>query len=121
MLASSYPAVFITGRSGVSTWYFVVVTSVCLFIPLLYFYFILFMNTELIIEAIRCDGNLYVSNKKFPCSICNKNVLSNQKAIQCDSCYLWCHIKCDGTSAEIYDKLMSSDETDSWHCLLCKI
>ena len=48
-------------------------------------------------------------------------MLSNQRAIQCDLCNLWCHIKCDGTSAEIYDKLMSSDETDSWHCLLCNI
>ena len=65
------------------------------------------MNTELIIKAIRRDGNLYVSNKNFPCSICSKNVLSNQKAIQCGSYNLWCHIKCDGTSAEIYDKLMS--------------
>ena len=36
------------------------------------------MNTELIIEATRRDGNLCVSNKKFPCSICNKNVLSSK-------------------------------------------
>ena len=80
------------------------------------------MSTELIIEAIRReDDNLNVSNKKFPCSICNKNVLNNQKAIQCDSCNLWCHIKCDGTSSETYNYLLLSDETVSWHCLLCKI
>ena len=74
------------------------------------------MSTELIIEAIRReDDNLNVSNKKFPCSICNKNVLNNQKAIQCDSCNLWCHIKCDGASSEIYNYLLLSDETVSWH------
>ena len=80
------------------------------------------MSTELIIEAIRReDDNLNVSNKKNPCSICNKNVLNNQKAIQCGLCNLWCHIKCDGTSSETYNYLLLSDETVSWHCLLCKI
>ena len=62
------------------------------------------MNLDLIIEAIRQDTNVNsLNNLKFPCSICNKNVLNNQKAIQCDSCDLWCHIKCNGT------------------CLLCKV
>ena len=79
------------------------------------------MTTELVIEAIRNDKNLNSSNNlQFPCSICNKNVLNNQKAIQCDSCNLWCHIKCDGTPIEIYNKLMLSED-DSWQCLLCKV
>ena len=60
------------------------------------------MTTELVIEAIRNDQNLNTpDNLKFPCGICNKNVLNNQKAIQCDSCDLWCHIKCDGTSTDL--------------------
>ena len=67
------------------------------------------MNLDLIIEAIKQDINVNrLSNLKFPCSICNKNVLSNQKAIQCDSCNLWSHIKCDGSSIETYIKLMMS-------------
>ena len=56
-----------------------------------------------------------------PCSICNKNVLSNQKAVHCDSCNKWCHIKCDGTSLATYYYLMSSDDTVLWDCLVCKI
>ena len=45
------------------------------------------MATKFIIETIRREEMLNVSNNlKFPCSICNKNVLGNQKAIQCDSC-----------------------------------
>ena len=77
------------------------------------------MTTELVIETIRNDQNLNTPNNlKFPCGICNKDVLTNQKAIKCDSCDMWCHIKCDGTSIETYNKLMLSEE-DSWHCLLC--
>ena len=79
------------------------------------------MTTEVIIEAIRHEKKLNMSHCKFPCSICNKNVLSNQKAILCDSCNLWCHIKCDGTSNNMYNNLMLSDDTDIWHRLLCKV
>ena len=73
-----------------------------------------------LIEAVRNDKNLNTSNNlKFPCIICYKNVLNNQKAIQCDSCSPWCHIKCDGTSFVTYNKLMLSDEDDdSCHCNL---
>ena len=79
-------------------------------------------TTQLIIEAIRDDKNINMSNNlKFPCSICNKNVLNNQKGIQCDSCNLWCHIKCDGTSTETYNKMILSEDNNLWHCLLCKI
>ena len=74
----------------------------------------------MIIEAIKCNQKLIISNYKFPCRG-NKNVLRNQKAIQCDTCNLWCHIKCDDTSTEIYNNLMLSEDTDTWHCLLCKV
>ena len=80
------------------------------------------MNLDLIIEAIKQDKNINrLSNLKFPCSICNKNVLSNQKAIQCDSCNLWCNIKSEGTSIETYNKLMLPPNSNDWHCLLCKV
>ena len=79
------------------------------------------MTTELVIEAIRNDQNLNTPNNlKFPCGICNKNVLTNQKVIQCDSCDLWCHIKCDGTSIETYNKLMLSEE-DSLFVMYSKV
>ena len=31
---------------------------------------------------------------KYPCKICNNLVAENHKAIQCDKCQLWVHIKC---------------------------
>ena len=73
-----------------------------------------------IIEAISLDKELNpYNNLDFPCSICNKNVLTNQKAIQCDTCNKWCHIQCDGTSLETYNHLMITNDTVSWHCLFC--
>ena len=62
------------------------------------------------------------NNLKYPCSICNKNVLQNQSAVWCETCNHWCHIKCDGTSAETYKYLqstMNDDDAKSWHCLYC--
>ena len=32
---------------------------------------------------------------KFPCKICPKNVSDKVKAVQCDLCELWVHIKCN--------------------------
>ena len=58
---------------------------------------------------------------KWPCSICNKNCLKNQAAIQCDSCDKWCHIKCDGTSIEKYRYYQTTNDNPDvkWICLVC--
>ena len=78
--------------------------------------------TEMAIDMIK--GNLQKLNSssgiKFPCSICYKTVLANQKAIECDACSLWCHIKCDGTTIDLYKQIMENNEL-TWHCLVCKI
>ena len=58
-------------------------------------------------------------NINYPCSICNKSVNQNQMAIQCDSCDLWVHIKCNGTSSTEYEQLKI--ETDPWFCLVCNV
>ena len=72
--------------------------------------------------AISLHRELNIPNKlKSPCSICNKNVLKNQKAVQCDTCNKWCHIKCDGTSIEMYNYLIITDDTVLWHCLYCTV
>ena len=38
-----------------------------------------------------CNSNF----PKFPCRICVKNVSDKDKAVQCDLCELWVHIKCN--------------------------
>ena len=54
---------------------------------------------------------------KFPCGICCKPVACNHRAVQCDVCDLWIHIKCNSTSPNEYEKLMNSEE--HWSCNKC--
>ena len=80
------------------------------------------LTLDRISEAISLNKDLNTPNNlRWPCSICNKNVLTGQKGIQCDACDKWCHIKCDGTTDETYNYLMSTNDTVSWNCLYCTI
>ena len=54
---------------------------------------------------------------KFPCKICENPVAKNHKAIQCDKCHLWVHIKCNKTNTQTY-RLLERDET-TWYCISC--
>ena len=78
---------------------------------------------EKIIKAVSTETELNVPNNlKWPCSICNKNVTTIMKAVRCDNCKKWCHIKCDGTSAEEYESMVINENHDvEWHCLYCTI
>ena len=52
-----------------------------------------------------------------PCGICGKSVNSNHKAIQCDICNHWIHIKCNGLTSNDYASLQNSSEP--WFCTKC--
>lgn len=94
-------------------------------------------SIELVINNIISEDLDYNAKKapsrnlKYPCSICNNSVMSNQKSIECTSCGLYAHTKCDGTSDEEYLRLMEEftnlkDEGSSslgtpWFCLKCRI
>ena len=54
---------------------------------------------------------------KFPCKISAKNVSENVKAVQCDLCELWVHIKCNNLNYLDYRYLQNSNE--SWYCIEC--
>ena len=56
-----------------------------------------------------------VSYSKFPCQICAKNVHDKDKAIQCDLCEFWIHIKCNSLNYLNDRYLQSCDE--SWYCI----
>ena len=36
-----------------------------------------------------------ITYPKFPCRICGKNASDKDKAVQCELCELWVHIKCN--------------------------
>ena len=78
-------------------------------------------NIDRIIGAILSGKELNPSNNlSWPCSVCNKNCLKNQKYIHCDKCDRLCHITCDGTSLVQYRQYESSPD-NIWYCLDCTV
>ena len=64
-----------------------------------------------------------ITKKKFknPCGICHKSVNDNQKAILCNTCDLWIHRKCNGTTVKEYEMYCKEDDNIPWMCILCSI
>ena len=58
-----------------------------------------------------------INHPKFPCKICAKNVQDKDKAVQCDLCELWIHIKCNNLNYLNYRYLQNCDQ--SWYCIEC--
>ena len=54
---------------------------------------------------------------KYPCGICKKAVANSHRAIQCDICQCWVHIRCNNITATAYNQTINSNE--SWYCLKC--
>ena len=54
---------------------------------------------------------------KYPCKICKKAVANSHRAVQCDICQSWVHIKCNNISAKDYDQMINSN--DSFYCIKC--
>ena len=53
----------------------------------------------------------------FPCNLCCKPVAKNHRAICCDICDQWVHIKCNNVSPAAYELLTKSDSP--WFCAKC--
>ena len=56
-----------------------------------------------------------ITYPNFPCRICEKNVSDKDRAVQCDLCGLWVHIKCNNLNYLDYRYLQNSNE--SWYCI----
>ena len=54
---------------------------------------------------------------QFPCEIFEKPVAKNHKAIQCDKCKLWVHMKHSKINVQTYNLLINNEST--WYCLKC--
>lgn len=63
------------------------------------------------------DVSLNPGPVKFPCGTCEKGIRRNQRAIQCDDCNLWFHLKCIYLLLTEYELLGNS--TDIWFCKKC--
>jgi len=53
----------------------------------------------------------------FPCRICDKAVANSHKAIECDICRCWIHIKCNNISSKDYEHL--KHDNSPWFCIRC--
>lgn len=54
---------------------------------------------------------------KYPCRVCSRPVMKNQKGVQCDNCDLWVHTRCAGITTAEYQSLQLSDPP--WFCDVC--
>ena len=54
------------------------------------------------------------------CKVCSKKVGKRHRAVQCDICDYWNHIKCDGIDSKTYEKLKKSTESEKHICITCK-
>ena len=57
---------------------------------------------------------------KHQCGLCQKLVKRNDRAIQCDICDLWVHIRCENISKAQYNHLVNSENDSEWYCSKCK-
>ena len=53
------------------------------------------------------------------CKICLKTVGENQRAVSCDSCERWLHVKCTDMEARTYNKLREKKRFN-WNCHRCR-
>ena len=54
---------------------------------------------------------------KYPCTVCGRSVAKTHKALQCDYCDEWVHIKCNLLDKKTYE-LLKQDESP-WSCIKC--
>lgn len=52
---------------------------------------------------------------KDKCSICSRTVASNHRAVECDNCLQWCHIKCGSVTPREYQQMINLENL-SWLC-----
>ena len=56
---------------------------------------------------------------KFPCTECGRGVIKTSKAIACDSCDLWTHVKCSDFPLDKYNELVVSNDDFMFTCRKC--
>ena len=78
------------------------------------------LNTSLCASLIILCGDVSLNPGPVedPCFLCKKECRSNQKAVQCDDCDNWYHVKCIGMkNCEYFD--LVSDPSVNWICTKC--
>ena len=59
---------------------------------------------------------------KYPCTVCDKGVISKSKAVSCDSCSKWTHVRCsDVITVAEYDRLVEENTDFNFICITCML
>ncbi|KAJ8287062.1 hypothetical protein GJAV_G00046610 [Gymnothorax javanicus] len=66
-----------------------------------------------------CPGPVVKRAPKYPCVTCQKAVRSNSKAVSCDNCEEWTHIKCGEISLATYNSAVERGEDLPFVCSRC--
>ena len=56
---------------------------------------------------------------EYPCSVCLKCVKTNDRAIYCDICKKWVHIKCNQITPAKYKEMQNETDSDTFICITC--
>lgn len=77
------------------------------------------LQTQVILSLLLLSGDININpgTCKYPCGICSKPVKSNQRAIQCDFCDFWYHIRWMNMNSTIYEALANTSCV--WECTKC--
>ena len=74
--------------------------------------------TILLLLVLGGDIEINPGPVKYPCKICTKPVAKTHRALQCDECDQWVHIKCGNVTADEYESLGKSSAI--WICYVCR-
>ena len=60
---------------------------------------------------------------KYACPACLRTVAKNHRAVECDMCQNWYHIKCEGISPKTYNVMVQASEKDEFNyiCSPCHL
>ena len=66
------------------------------------------------------DISLNPGPVKNPCSVCFGPVAKNHRAVSCDNCVRWTHIKCEGINPRRYKAMVEIIKADGNFTYVCK-
>ncbi len=69
---------------------------------------------------LSADIEMNPGPSKYPYGVCNCLVANNHRAVQCDNCDTYVHIKCDEMTSKKYD-CFNKYRWLSWECWTCRV
>ena len=64
------------------------------------------------LKRLILSGDICVNPGPEQCSVCNNTIARNHRAVSCDKCDSWCHIKCGNVLPKEYHKFQQMESFD---------